>query len=158
MHTAISRTRTWLLIALLPATVAVGCTKLDTDSGTGAYVEPGETGTSDLKAGQCITSLDEMSLGSVPVVDCATPHRYEVTKVVSVPKDELATYARTELDELAGERCATAFADYVGVDDEILAESSAYLMPSEESWDRGDRRIHCLVASGEPTTGSMRLD
>ncbi|MCB0973985.1 MAG: septum formation family protein [Actinobacteria bacterium] len=156
MYGALSRTRTWLPLVLMSTTLALGCTNLHTDSGTGAYVEPGETGTTDLRSGQCIESLDEMSLGSVPVVDCGEPHRYEVSATVSVEED-LSDYDRAELDRLAGARCADAFTEYVGVDEEILSESSVYLMPSEESWDRGDRRVNCLVASGEPTTGSMRL-
>jgi hypothetical protein len=109
----------------------------------------------DLSVGDC---FDDPSSGgeisSVDAVDCAEPHDNEVYALYDYDGD---SYPGEEaMSAAADEGCESRFEDYVGIpyfDSELF---STHLTPTQESWDRGDREVVCvLYEPEEKLTGSM---
>ena len=128
-----------------------------------ATEEPEPLGAQDedvfiLRIGDCINewSADsEENVSSVPKIDCAEPHDLEVYYEGIL--DESGPYpGRDALGEMVNEGCVDAFEDFVGLDHMESALDFSSLMPTEESWDAGDREYLCLVGQyGEQTSGTL---
>ncbi|MBA3308147.1 MAG: septum formation family protein [Chloroflexi bacterium] len=58
----------------------------------------------------------------------------------------------------AQEGCLKRFERFVGISYERSQLEVTYLSPTAVSWQDGDRRVQCVLHSGdgEPLTGSMR--
>ncbi len=99
----------------------------------------------DLEVGDCFD--DPTSTGTVqdvPIVDCAEPHDNEVTHLFDVEGDEFPgeDTIRTEAEAT----CEEEFANYVGVPfSESELTGGALLVPTEQSWENGDREVVCAV-------------
>lgn len=142
--------RMTLVAALFASGLALsGCSMIgDVLGGTGNVFE--------LAVGDCIddASLDDETVTSVPVVDCAEPHDSEIYYSHVMTQ---STYpGTTETTEEADVACAAAFEDFIGIP---YADSELYLSyfyPTETTWAAGDRETLCLVYDRDSkTTGSL---
>lgn len=112
-----------------------------------------------LEPGDCFNETSQTSAGediaNVPLVDCTTPHRYEVYAVVRVQGD---TYDESNLIDFSNEACYAAFSRYVGRDYESSELGITYLYPTPGSWSQGDREVVCSLEDyfGGRLIGSMR--
>ncbi|MFC4070110.1 DUF4190 domain-containing protein [Actinoplanes subglobosus] len=103
-----------------------------------------DTGTVELQAGDCISSLDGATrVGDMPVVSCGQPHKAEVYHVFELPagaypgRDAVAAESTT--------RCGTAFKPYKtpqNADLEIY-----YLYPQDEDDWQQDHSVLCIAAA-----------
>jgi hypothetical protein len=123
--------------------------------GACAGIGGGGTSVFDLEVGDCFddpTSTGEVS--EVPTIDCAEPHDNEVYAAYdydgdSFPGDDAMVAA-------ADEGCQDRFESFVGIGYFESALYYTHLVPTQESWDSGDREIICvLYEPGEKLTGSM---
>lgn len=174
------RPRSALTLALAAAVLAAGCNdgggeeqSDPTPSTTEAVATtapsgrpPGavETGLRDLETGQCFDTIDDLQVRdlAVWVLDCSTPHTYEVYDVMTydgegagggTPYPGVAT-----VQDWAEQACFDRFEAFVGVRWTLSELDIEVWWPSEESWGRGDRKVICTVLSdsGDPLTGTQR--
>lgn len=99
------------------------------------------------------------------VLDCATPHSFEVAGVFTVNEADVATTpdisAYPGLDALTAEarlRCPPLFADWVGTPYELSELEISWVLPEPESWAEGNRVVGCTVwdPATERKAGSVR--
>ncbi|GIF39077.1 putative secreted protein with PEP-CTERM sorting signal [Actinoplanes xinjiangensis] len=112
-----------------------------------------DTGTTELEAGDCISSLDDSSrVHDMPVVPCTRPHKAEVYHVFQFPAG--AYPGQTVVEEQSDERCATAFEPYDTPENEDL--EIYYLFPEDETGWEQDRSVLCIASAPlEPRTRSL---
>ena len=103
-----------------------------------------------LEIGQCFNdeqpvlgSEEDVSISTVPLIDCQQPHDNEVfanhsITDVSFPNDD-------RMDELGASLCQASFDAYVGkpYDDSVF--SVGWISPTIESWRDNDRTINCIL-------------
>lgn len=111
-----------------------------------------------LDIGVCFDDPDAFDLvesSDVPVVDCATPHDNEVYANVDLTGD--AYPGPDEVANRADQICVDAFDAYIGAPYETSIYEFSWFVPSEESWDAGDREVICFAydLSLEKITGSI---
>jgi hypothetical protein len=101
-----------------------------------------------LEVGDCVADVSAQ-LGPVedlPITPCTSPHDAEVVGIFhhdDAPRipDDIRT------DTTAG--CAELFEAYVGIPPAVSSLGLAYVDPSPESWEAGDRDSTCLATVGE---------
>ena len=82
--------------------------------------------------------------GDIDPVNCAGPHAGEVYRQADLVGQD--RYPGSEdLGAQAGEVCADAFTDFVGTGFPESTLDVVTMMPSKESWARGDRTVICVV-------------
>jgi hypothetical protein len=120
-------------------------------------------GAYDMRRGECFVSRDGVLTGDPYAVDkvpCREPHHGEVFAVVDLPDGEWPgdTAVRESADERCGARSASYAMDAWAVPENV---DVYYLVPGEDSWFLGDRRVVCLfgdVDEHRTLTGSLRND
>jgi hypothetical protein len=151
----------WLAVGVLVVVVA----QLEDDrrggpTGTGSALPSSrEVGVGALEVGDCVrddTLGDEGQVETVDVVPCGQPHDLEVYVNVTMPGDDFP--GDQAIERFAEQSCVAHFKDYVGVplrDSEF--DYYSYL-PSEGSWNDGDRVVTCGVVDPDlkTLTGSAR--
>lgn len=99
------------------------------------------------------------------VLDCDTPHTFEVAGVFTVNEADVATTADITaypgLDALTAEarlRCPPLFADWVGTPYELSELEISWVLPEPEAWAEGNRVVGCTVwdPATERKAGSVR--
>ncbi|WZH52637.1 MAG: septum formation family protein [Nocardioides alkalitolerans] len=92
-------------------------------------------------------------------VDCADAHDAELVGTITVP-DRIAEdgWDSDPFLDFAWDSCDDAFYDYAGDSGYWEAEDvyTAFVPPSEEAWEAGDRVVHCFASGEVLTTGSLR--
>ena len=112
----------------------------------------------ELQVGQCFNAPRD-ELKSVQVRPCTEDHQHEVFAVVDHPASENAKYpGDDEILRFAGERCIPRFEQYGSVPYEQANLADFEVVPTEESWKDGERRVICAVSSldGDTMRGSVR--
>lgn len=148
----------------LAAAVALGALVL-TGCGTINTLITGEDDVFTLAVGDCFDADSQIDgpteIETVPTVDCAEPHDYEVYSAVIMDDDEYPGEEQTIAE--ADEQCTSLFEGFIGVPyDEALAYAVSYFYPTSPSWNLGDREILCLVYGIDETgvlekvTGTLR--
>ncbi|MFD1372179.1 DUF4190 domain-containing protein [Actinoplanes sichuanensis] len=100
--------------------------------------------TTELKPGDCISSLDESSaVYDMPVVPCDKPHKAEVYHVFRFPAG--AYPGEKAVEEESDERCGTAYEPYDTPENEDL--EIYYLYPENAAGWNDDRSVLCIVAA-----------
>lgn len=102
--------------------------------------------TETVEAGTCFDGSPRTVADILPV-PCTSSHGAEIYVVLVAPAEEGTTYpGRDDLGERARQVCqGSAFEDFVGVP---WAESRLFtspIVPTEEAWNAGDRRIACFL-------------
>ena len=143
-------TTTPLTRALIGAAIAIAAVSLSGCSLiTGAL--QGEDDVFSLKAGDCMNDYgDEAEIATVPTVDCAKPHDYEIYSVATIDGDEYP--GATDVDTQADTLCLGEFESFVGLSFDESIYYYSYLSPSEESWASGDREVICTIAQFDEDT------
>jgi hypothetical protein len=117
----------------------------------------GSLGTKDvtaLKAGDCVTTLEESdSVTNLPVVDCAKGHQGEVYFVFQLPAGDYPGDAKVQKD--AETRCGKEINTYAGAGADVKYDIF-YLRPSPDDWSI-DRGVTCIATDAKKSvTGSIK--
>ncbi len=109
-----------------------------------------------LTVSQCTSAIDPQRVPSFSVTDCDDPHAWEVASIVPTSGDVYPGEAA--LRQLADTSCASALADYVGVEPVNTTFGVTFLAPNEAHWaDAASRKVACLVGDGSGgITGSLK--
>jgi hypothetical protein len=111
-----------------------------------------------LDVGTCFDDPDEFDLvdsSDVPIVDCDVPHDNEVYANSDLQGDEFP--GREGIANRADQVCLAEFDSYIGAPYETSIYEFSWFVPSEESWDQGDREVICYAydLSLDKITGSI---
>ena len=109
-----------------------------------------------LEVGQCLDDPGARSgIEEVELVACHDPHDFEVFALTDLPDGPYP--GAGEVVDAAQARCTGLFAAYVGVEEPASALATAFLVPSEDGWEGGDRQVVCLLYEpDERLESSMR--
>lgn len=125
---------------------------------------PGDPGTGegtdvfDLVVGDCFDEWSGDTVYEVPVVDCATPHDWEVYTDFEVPDTADGAFpGEDKVDVAADDGCLTAFETFLGASYADTVYDYSYLVPTADSWtESDDRLITCIITDpAGKTTGSL---
>ncbi|MDA8369268.1 MAG: septum formation family protein [Nocardiopsaceae bacterium] len=109
-----------------------------------------------LEVGDCLN--DESIVGEVeeiPTISCSEPHDSEVYATGTATGDEFPGNA--SLDAEAEGICGGEFEAFVGIPYEESFLGYSWYVPTQQSWDSGDRKIDCVIYDPEgQVTGSLR--
>ena len=139
------------LVPLLAVALALAACGGAARDESGAIVAGGDLSVFELRAGDCFDDPPGILEGVVEVselaaVPCDEPHDNEAYAVFDAPFSEDAPHPGTEaVDTLAGTRCFSEFAPYVGRSYETSRLDFDFLSPTPDSWDEGDREIICFL-------------
>lgn len=112
-------------------------------AGAMACTSPGNV--FSLEAGDCFDDPEDATetIADLPLVDCDVPHDNEVYAVVELPDGAFpgddAVHQRAETG------CLDAFEPYVDTPYEDSTLFATWLVPTERSWDDGDRAAVCVL-------------
>lgn len=107
-----------------------------------------------LGVGDCFGEVGGGEISDVPIVDCSEPHENEVYAVWNVG-DSLPS------EDVMGQGCIDRFEDAIGAPFATSEIYAAPIMPTEGSFDQGDREVICYAfeidSAGSPieVTGSV---
>ena len=122
---------------------------------TGRSNSSGNSVVNELKAGDCIETLADVSTSALKVVSCSEPHHAEVFAVFDV-KGPVVYPGDDAVDEMAESGCDSRRKMYSvsGWDDEAL--TVYYLQPTRQSWST-ENYVICVVSDDEHLrTGSIK--
>lgn len=109
-----------------------------------------------LEVGDCYNEVSGDEVTTVPIVDCAVAHDYEVFFEFSLPEGDLPS--SDDISAAVEENCVPEFANFIGLDYYTSTDIDiTWFEPTQESWDNGDRLVTCAVydLSGQ-VTGSLQ--
>jgi hypothetical protein len=112
----------------------------------------------DLVVGDCFDEWTGDTVYEVPVVDCATPHDWEVYSDFEVPDTADGAFpGEDKVDVAADDGCLTAFETFLGASYADTVYDYSYLVPTADSWtESDDRLITCIITDpAGKTTGSL---
>ena len=115
----------------------------------------------DLKAGDCISEVttdsqdSQESISSTTVVDCSTPHQYEM---IGTGTSTAATHAEANTSEEMTKVCGPLLTKYVGSSSKADKYSVLAATPVQEAWDQGDRSFVCVAQNADesPLNNSIK--
>ena len=131
----------------------------DASAGSSAGAEGGAktVDVHDLKTGNCISELvnepkngetSATSATSAKLVDCSTPHQYEVT---GTGQSTASTYAEASTSDEVTAVCNPVLEKYVGSSSKAKKYRVVALTPSQSSWDQGDHSLVCFAQNRDNT-------
>ena len=105
--------------------------------------------------GQCFTIGADGALDSIVIVDCATPHNWEIIAVETMTDDALPDAAAIE--ERGNALCIPAAQTYFADDVDLNSVGISTFHPTPSSWLLGDRILACIAGNidGSLKTGSL---
>jgi hypothetical protein len=132
----------WFVGAASAVAIAVANTADRADDG--AVVARGSVAATELRTGDCPTSLPDGVTRTLSVGPCTEPHVGEV--FASFPISSGAYPGEAEVKRFGGGGCTDRLAGYVGPgrEDEF---DIVFLYPTDQSWRLGDRAVSCLVTA-----------
>ena len=108
----------------------------------------------DLKTGNCISEMVNgteqggSDATGAKLVDCSTPHQYEVT---GTGQSTASTYAEASTSDEVTAVCNPVLEKYVGSSSKAKKYRAAALTPSQSSWDQGDHSLTCFAQNRDNT-------
>ena len=108
----------------------------------------------DLKTGHCISeTVNGATTGATgttgaTLVDCSTPHQYEV---VGTGQSTASSYAEASTPEEISAVCTPVLESYAGSPSRAMRYHVAALAPSQSSWDQGDHSFTCFAQNRDNT-------
>lgn len=113
-----------------------------------------------IRPGDCFDDPEPgRQLEQVDVTSCEEPHDNEVFATVDHPADyDVPFPGHDGVVAYAEHACPAPFAEYVGIGYDQSRYSLFPIVPSEETWVKGDRTIICALYDNETgkLTGSVR--
>ena len=130
--------------------------RADASTGSSAKAEDGAKTVSiqDLKAGNCISEMVNgteqggSDATGAKLVDCSTPHQYEVT---GTGQSTASTYAEANTSDEVTAVCGPLLDSYVGSPSKAKKYQAVALTPSQSSWDQGDHSLVCFAQNRDNT-------
>ena len=115
----------------------------------------------DLKAGDCISDIatdtqDSQKVATeATVVDCSTPHQYEM---VGTGDTTASTFAEADTNTEMSKICEPLVTSYVGSPSKANSYRILAVTPSQETWDQGDRTFVCFAQNSDksPLNNSIK--
>jgi len=86
---------------------------------------------------------DFVEIGEVDKIDCDEPHRYEMYAVTELEGSSFPGDAQAA--SIGDDFCLSRFASFVGIEYEYSIYYGNSIVPSIDSWSRGDHSIQCVV-------------
>lgn len=124
-----------------------------------ATVAPASTqvGVLDMTVGLCFDDAAQAEVEAFAVVACDEPHDNEVYHLAEYSASSAYPGAAT-VASFADAVCLDAFDDYVGLAYNESRYIKAAIVPTAETWQRGDREVVCFLFApeGEKLVGSVR--
>ncbi|MFI7588664.1 DUF4190 domain-containing protein [Spongisporangium articulatum] len=116
----------------------------------GTVTDPGSIGVLDLKVGDCLKSFGEGTVTSLDAIPCSQPHGAQAVLEFEFDRTKYpSTYVYAGDAKVAGaaqKGCLKRLPQSILQDDSI---GLSFLYPVKETWDTGDRKVTCLVTSGD---------
>jgi hypothetical protein len=103
------------------------------------------TSVDNLSIGDCFDDPGGNEIQSVDLIDCTTPHQYEIYALIELEGANDAFPGDVSLFAELAEHCFNRFVGYVGHDYASSIYDFSGLTPLEDSWENGDREGICLV-------------
>jgi hypothetical protein len=116
------------------------------------FQAPEEQSVFDITVGDCVTQPEEESseYQSLEVVPCTQAHEYEVFYEFNV--EDLDEFDQTAIEDENLDQCyGQPFEDFIGTAYDQSTLGVQYLMPTQGSWDSGDRLVSCMVYEADDT-------
>ncbi|UQN15229.1 septum formation family protein [Gulosibacter sp. ACHW.36C] len=116
------------------------------------FQAPEEQSVFDITVGDCVTQPEEESseYQSLEVVPCTQAHEYEVFYEFNV--EDLDEFDQTAIEDEILDQCyGQPFEDFIGTAYDQSTLGVQYLMPTQGSWDSGDRLVSCMVYEADDT-------
>jgi len=108
----------------------------------------------DLKTGNCISEMvngtghgDTEATGA-KLVDCSTPHQYEV---IGAGQSTASSSTEANTPEEISTVCTPVLESYVGSPSTAEKYRVAALTPVQSSWDQGDHSLVCFAQNRDNT-------
>ena len=128
----------------------------DASAGSSAGAEGGAktVDVHDLKTGNCISEMVNgteqggTEATGAKLVDCSTPHQYEVT---GTGQSTASTYAEANTSDEVTAVCGPLLDSYVGSPSKAKKYQAVALTPSQSSWDQGDHSLVCFAQNRDNT-------
>ena len=124
------------------------------DSSTGAEGDAKTVDISDLKTGNCVTEMvtgtkhGETGTTGAKLVDCSTPHQYEV---IGTGQSTASSSTEANTPEEISTVCTPVLESYVGSSSTAKKYRVAALTPVQSSWDQGDHSFTCFAQNPDDT-------
>lgn len=121
----------------------------------GSQKDNGILGYGGLEVSRCYEWLDEYSFAAFDPIPCDDAHDFEVFHITWTGHGELVPFPGEEWLNTVGEyRCGAEYEPYVGEPWSPTADVGyTWVVPTPESWEAGDRWIHCfLIPLNAPAT------
>lgn len=124
---------------------------------TGQIIKSGRVGVFSVRAGDCFqnpTGSGQLIIRDVTAVPCGTPHNAQVFAAFNATD---ASYpGNTALRREASQGCHARMAGNLDLSKLTTAMSVRFLVPEQQSWADGHRRVTCLVVdSAADLTSSL---
>jgi hypothetical protein len=111
-----------------------------------------------LRVGDCVDDLgDDAEVLALPMVPCTAPHQAEVYAIATLPDG--AFPGDNGVETLSGDLCERELDQLEDLDPEVLDDPGiglTWFQPRREDWERGDRKVACLVTGEQKRRGSIR--
>jgi hypothetical protein len=109
----------------------------------------------EVEVGDCLAEIPQTGrVETVETVDCQKPHAGEVYAQLAVPDRDFP--GEDAIVERYASKCEPELARYSSTAAEDMSISLVYLHPSRETWERGDRAVHCIAVTLPPRSGSIK--
>ncbi|GAA1731504.1 DUF4190 domain-containing protein [Aeromicrobium alkaliterrae] len=147
----------WTVGVVVALVVGLASIPADRDD-DGTVTSGGEVPAEDLRLGDCLdedffdTDADDQ-VYTVTVRPCDEPHTGEVYHEVTL--DDGSYPGDRDVAMQADEACYQEFSAWVGTSYEDSELEYFNYLPTQESWDTGDRLITCVVISMDDVTGTL---
>ena len=148
------------LVGTLSIGFALACSGLEdldlpeTNDNKGSNgASPEEHDVFNMRVGMCFQDVTGDTVADLPVVDCSQAHDNEVYHLFDV---SLSSFSEAGIEAEAERECIRAFEDYVNLAYPESRYIAAWLTPTMDSWQQGDREVICILYDEKPITGSVR--
>jgi len=144
----------WLVAITAAAGIGLATEQDRTDAGS--VIASSAVTASDLRAGDCPSSVPNNEFQTLRLVPCTEPHTAEIYSTFSLRGPDYPGPA--EANRIARGGCMEFLTPYVGQAREAAFEIT-YLIPNQESWSLGDRSVQCLLigpGGGKLPSGSAK--
>ena len=115
----------------------------------------------DLAVGDCYDAIEDEESDlflAAAIRSCEEPHLHEVFAIVELENPIGAPFPNDrDLENASVDLCDPAFEEYVGTPIDDSRYDYLYYMPSDVTWENGDREVMCVVDDrGDRIVGSVK--
>jgi Septum formation/Domain of unknown function (DUF4190) len=121
----------------------------------GAFSSTHTTSVRNIRTGDCWADLPVGNrIKEVNTTSCDRPHSAEVVGVLTMKGGSFPP--QSVLDEYR-QKCRSALSSYSSTAlDDSSGISLAFMPPTQQSWNKGDREMVCIATFSSPRTGSIK--